>query len=325
MDEDMEAIDAGGLELERRLDAYARGRLSPDPRAVARVRARVLREARLQADAVRIAAHVAPALASSRRPLLRRVAMPMFAATVWLGIAVGTIAAAQAGGPLYPTRLLAEQALLPASGASRVDADLGHLDDRVSEALRAATRGDTAALSAALTSYAAIADDAQATSDGDDALAGRVQDALSRHQAVLTALAAGFTADANDAAAAAIARNVQRAIDRTAAVLATLTSHRGGGGGSGATTGGGTTNAGDKGGGTGSGAGTSGAGGGAGGGNGGAAGSGGAGAGGQGGGNGAGNGGGTDPTTEPGANPPKPTQVPDPSAPSPGHTPRAGG
>ena len=47
MDESMQASMGGDLEIEQRLDAFARVRLSPTERASARMRARVMREARL--------------------------------------------------------------------------------------------------------------------------------------------------------------------------------------------------------------------------------------------------------------------------------------
>src|SRR6266550_377947 len=53
MDDDMQAMDAGTIELGRRLEAFAHARLSPDPRLTARTRARVLREARLSFGAAR--------------------------------------------------------------------------------------------------------------------------------------------------------------------------------------------------------------------------------------------------------------------------------
>ncbi len=43
----MQASIGGDLEIEQRLDAYARVRLSPTERASARMRARIMREARL--------------------------------------------------------------------------------------------------------------------------------------------------------------------------------------------------------------------------------------------------------------------------------------
>ena len=225
----MQAIDAGDLELERRFGSYARARLSPDPRSTARIRARVMREVRLQHEAARIAVHVAPAIAANQRSTYRRIAMPFLAATVWLGIAVGTMSAAQAGGPLYPTRLWIEAASLPTSAIARIEADLQRMDTRLSEALAAATSGDRGAVSAALEAYARIAEDATANSGADPALLAKVEEALSQHQAVLTAVAARLADKGNDNAAEAITRNIQRAIEHNAAVIQNLATHNGGG------------------------------------------------------------------------------------------------
>jgi hypothetical protein len=222
MDDDMQAVDPGGIELERRLDAFARARLGPDPQATARIRARVMREARLHGEAARIAVHIAPAIATQRRSPARRLIMPFVAATAWLAIGVGSIAAAQAGGPLYPTRLWIETATLPAVGGPRIEADLQRLDTRVGEVLSAATRGDMGAVAAALDAYAGVAQDATASSAADAALQARVEEALSHHQAVLAAVATNLAAKGNDTAANAIERNLQRAIDQNAAVILTL-------------------------------------------------------------------------------------------------------
>ncbi len=222
----MQAMDAGGIELERRLDAFARARLGPDPQAAARIRARVMREARLHGEAARIAVHIAPAIATQRRSPARRLIMPFVAATAWLAIGVGSIAAAQAGGPLYPTRLWIETATLPAVGGPRIEADLQRLDTRVGEVLSAATRSDMGAVAAALDAYAVVAQDATASSAADTALQARVEEALSHHQAVLAAVATNLAAKGNDTAASAIQRNLQRAIDQNAAVILTLKNPR---------------------------------------------------------------------------------------------------
>lgn len=246
----MQAIDAGDLELERRFDSFARARLSPDPRATARIRARVMREARLHQEAARIAMHMAPTVAASQRLAVRRLAMPFLAAAVWLGIAVGSIAAAQAGGPLYPTRLWIEAAALPTSAAARIDADLQRMDARLAEALSAAASGDRGAVFAALDAYGQIAEDANVTSGSDAALLARVEEALSQHQAVLTAVAARLADKGNDTAADAIELNIQRVIEHNAAVLRTLATHHPSGAGTpaGATGGSGGTGAGGAGG-----------------------------------------------------------------------------
>ena len=228
MDDEMQAIEIRDPELERRIDAFARLRLSPDAGAIARIRARVMREARLQHEAARIAAYVAPAVEARRRSVFRRAVMPLVAAAVWTAIAVGTIAAAQPGGGLYAARLWVERATLPATAAARVDADLAKLDDRMAEALAAASVGDRGALAASLEAYGLSAEDATATSAGDLDLGARVEAALGRHQVVLSALVAGLTAKGNDIAVDAIERNIERAIDHNAAVLAALETRRGG-------------------------------------------------------------------------------------------------
>jgi hypothetical protein len=228
MDEHMQAMNAGDLELERRFEAYAGARLSPDPAAVARIRSRVMREARFHHEAARIVAHMAPAIEARHRPAWRRLGTPLLAAGLWLAIGVGTIAAAHAGGPLYPTRLWLENAAIPASGPARVTAELERLSDRVAEAIDAANDGDANGVAAALDAYAAIAVDATAASAGDPAQMARVQEALSNHVAVLTAVAAGLTDKGNDMAAAAVERNIERAIAHNAAVLANLAEHQGG-------------------------------------------------------------------------------------------------
>src|SRR4051812_2346234 len=178
MDEDMQAIEVREYEIERRLDAYARARLSPDPQATARARSRVMREARLQFEAARIAVHMAPTLAARDRRIVRRVAMPLVAASLWLGIAVGSISAAQAGGPLYPTRIWIETATLPAAGLARASAELDRLEARMFEAAAAASRGDAQAVQAALEAYAQISDETVAGASGDPAAEALVSAAL---------------------------------------------------------------------------------------------------------------------------------------------------
>ncbi|MBA2382408.1 MAG: hypothetical protein H0V73_09895, partial [Chloroflexi bacterium] len=220
MDDDMQAMEVRDHEIERLLESYARARLLPDPTATARTRARVMREARLQFEAARIAFHVAPAIArASHRSMIRRVAMPLLAASVWTGIAVGSISAAQAGGPLYSTRMWVENGMLPASGMSRMTAELGRLDVRLAEAYAASVRGDPLAVQAALDAYSFIATEALAAAAGDDALEAVVAAALDNHRAVLTAVAASLAEKGNDVAAAAVEASIQRAIDRNTAVV----------------------------------------------------------------------------------------------------------
>jgi hypothetical protein len=155
--------------------------------------------------------------------------MPLLAAVVWLAIAVGTIAAAHAGGPLYPTRLWLENATVPTNGSARVTAELDRLESRVEEVLEAANNGDVQGVAAALDAYAAIAADATAAGSGDPVQLARVEQALANHVAVLTAVAAGLSDRGNDTAADAVERNIERAIAHNAAVIAGLAAHQGGG------------------------------------------------------------------------------------------------
>lgn len=243
----MQALEVTDFEIERRLDAFARARLSPDPQATARARARIMREARLQFDAARIATHIAPVAHASRRSPLRRVAMPLLAASLWLGIAVGSISAAQPGGPLYTTRLWVENATLPASGAARANAELERLDVRLAEAMGAAAHGDANALAAAIDAYRQIADDALAAAMGDAALEGQIAAALDQHEVVLTAVAAKLESKGNTTAAAAAEAAIARAISHNRTVVDRLESKDAGNGaggsvGSGAGAGGGEAN-----------------------------------------------------------------------------------
>jgi uncharacterized membrane protein YgcG len=270
MDDEMQALDIRELEIERRLDAFARARLSPDPLVTARVRARVMREARLRHEAARDAARAADVIPlATRRSRARRLGMPLLAASLWLGIAVGSVAAAQAGGPLYPTRIWIEGATLPSGGTARTTAEIGRLETRLADALTAAARGDTAAVAAALGAYDAIALEALAGANGSDELEALVAAALDRHRAVLTAVAASLFEKGSSAAADAVEAAIERAIEHNAAVVETLGAGKpagangsnasdgsgatGGGSGAGSTSGSGGTTGGPSGGGSGSG------------------------------------------------------------------------
>jgi hypothetical protein len=260
MDDDMQAIEVRDREIERRLDAYARARLSPDLKAVARTRARVMREARLQFEAARIAAHMTPSISLvANRSTTRRLAMPFLAASVLLGIAVGSISAAQAGGPLYPTRMWIESATVPTAGAARASAELGRLDARLFEATAAASRGDVGAVEAALDTYFQIADEASAAAIGDSALEDRVAAALDEHLAVLAAVAASLEGKGNDSAVVAVEASIQRAIVHNQAVVNRLDANGTGGAGSGSPAGPAANPGGAGGAGTGTGAGSGGA------------------------------------------------------------------
>jgi hypothetical protein len=228
MDDPMQASIGGDLEIEQRLDAYARVRLSPTERASARMRARVMREARL-AMAARGAASATGSLeharARRRGGLLRRGAGLLLAAGLSLAVAGGAMAAAQAGGPLYPTRMWLETITLPADGAARADADLVRLEARLQEVIAAAHRGDRAAVAAALLAYQEIAEEALLAAGGDAAAIDRLRVAFDRHLAVLEAVAAKVPPQASEA----IGRNIDRAIERNGARLERIESNKGGG------------------------------------------------------------------------------------------------
>jgi hypothetical protein len=229
MDDPMQVSIGGNLEIEQRLDAYARVRLSPTERASARMRARVMREARLAIAAAPIAlatSSIDRARARHRGGLLRRGAGLLLAAALSLAVAGGAMAAAQAGGPLYPTRMWLETITLPADGAARVDADLVRLESRMQEVIAAARKGDRGAVAAALRAYQEIADEALLAATGDAAAIERVRLALDRHLAVLVAVAAKVPPQADDA----IGRNIDRAIERNGATLDRIESNNGGGG-----------------------------------------------------------------------------------------------
>lgn len=231
----MHVMDAGDLEIERRLDSFARARLTPDPQAAARIRARVMREARLQFEAARIAAHVMPAVTRAQhRSLTRRLVTPLLAAAVWLGIAVGSISAAQAGGPLYPARMWIESATLPSGLEARTAAELEHLDARLAEAMSAAAHGDAGAVAAALAVYRAIADDAlaSASASGDADLEALVAAALDHHRVVLGAVAERLADQGNATAAGAVETSFQRAIEHNETVIERLEAALSGGAGS---------------------------------------------------------------------------------------------
>ena len=255
----MQAMEVTDREIERRLEAFARARLSPDREIVARTRARVMREARLQFEASRIAVHLAPPVVlTSHRSIARRLAMPILAASVWLGIAVGSISAATAGGPLYPARLWVENAVLPADGTSRANAEISRLNDRLGEAVAGAARGDAGAVAAALDAYREIADEAIVGTRGDANLEAIVATALDNHRVVLAAVASALEGKGNDTAAAALEESIQRAIDHNRAVVDTV--HATGTGSGGGPAGGPATSPGTgagTGAGTGSGSGTS--------------------------------------------------------------------
>jgi hypothetical protein len=228
MDDGMQVMEAADFEIERRLDSFARARLSPDPQAAARMRARVMREARLRFAAPMPLSPTSEVVALRRSPRrTRRLGLSVLAAAVWLGVMVGSISAAQAGGPLYGARMWIENVTLPVDATARATAELARLDDRLTEVIAAAARGDAGAVQAALDAYRAIADTAIATAAGSDALEALVSKALDAHLAVLTGVADKLTARGNDTAASAVQAAIERTIARNRAAIVQIGAGRG--------------------------------------------------------------------------------------------------
>ena len=222
MDEPMHATPTADLELEQRLDAYARARLSLAPDAAARIRARVMRDAHLALGSAANAPgltvvgprSVSPANGWNRARLRRGGAM-LLAAGLAMGALGGTAAAAQPGGPLYAPRIWVEEVTLPADPSQRAAAELGRLESRISEIEAAARIGDQGAVAAAIAAYGEIADEALGQAGSDPSLLDLLRLALDRHLAVLQAVAATAPAEAQ----AAIERNIERAVARNDATL----------------------------------------------------------------------------------------------------------
>ena len=225
----MNASLGAELELERRLDRYAEVRLSPSAASVARIRARVMREARLGfAEAARTGT---PAIARpgvggapsvTGRHALRRAASLLVAASLSLGLAAGTMAASQAGGPLYGPRIGLEGLLLPSDPAARAGAEVARLEARLAEFAAATASGDLGGAGAALDAYQAIAEEALAWAGAHAELLETLRVALARHVGILEALAATVPVPAR----AAIERNIVRATDRNETVLERLDAAR---------------------------------------------------------------------------------------------------
>jgi hypothetical protein len=190
-DDLMNPRSAGGRELARRLEAYAQARLSPDPAAVARIRARVMLEARTQLEGVSATATIERPTAlgwarSARR--FRRGAAILLAAALSLGAVGGAAFAAQPGGPLYEARLWVEAATLPSDPAARTAADVNRLEARLGEVLRATRDGNEPGIEAALIAYEHVVDDALGAADTNDALLAKLDAVLGKHLTVLNGL-----------------------------------------------------------------------------------------------------------------------------------------
>ena len=225
MDNDrMHDRDGDEDELARRLTAYAEARLSPDLSATTRMRARVMAAAhhqaalaRADADRAAMAAAVAAEAQAdkTRRMSWRRPLTALLAAGLTLGVGVGSVAAAQAGGPLYGARIWAETLTLPANASERAQAELHRLEDRLAEAGAATAAGDVNAANAALEAYAAIVNEATVGTGNDVSAAATLEKGVQSNIDVLTVLVQRMVERGNDQATESIQRALERAIDKS--------------------------------------------------------------------------------------------------------------
>jgi hypothetical protein len=237
--DDMFGTMTGDALLGRRLEAYAELRLSPDLATSARLRARVLAVAHRRAALSRAdagltilsrpepSAVVAPFSAQaraqakarrgarSRGQRLRRAGAVVLAASFALSVAVGGVAAARPGGPLYETRLWAETLQLPTDPSARAVAELDRLKARLLEIGEASRSGDSAGAMAALQAYQSIVDEASASAilAGDDVAAAALQTGVGHNVEVLQALLGKVPSHAGSAISNALDAAIARSTD----------------------------------------------------------------------------------------------------------------
>lgn len=193
-----EAQTANDRELEALLDRYA-STLDPSDRQRSD-----LRTATLQAAAARRSAGAVERARPPRRARPWALAGAMAAVLV----VAGTVAAAESGPgqPFYHLRLAIESLTLPAQGSARVDALLGQLDTRLSEASAASQRGSEPAVRDAVQAYLDVL--AQLTANGTpSADSSIVQEQLQRHSATLQSILQNAPAPAKT--------GLQQALDQT--------------------------------------------------------------------------------------------------------------
>jgi len=207
MDEDFVERRPADLEIYRRLDAFAQVRLTPDATAMARIRTALMGQALALADA-RSAALTAPTplpVALPERPAIvfprpqRRAAAAVLAACIVVGIGAGSVAASQAGGPLYGPRMWIEEATLPSDPMARANAQIARLDARLQEVRVASGSGNGGAAEAALEAYGVIMADLDAQAAANGAVAAMVDDDMARRQVVLMGLLDEVPVQAQDA------------------------------------------------------------------------------------------------------------------------------
>ena len=144
----------------------------------------------------------------------RRAAAAVLAACLVVGVGAGSVAASQAGGPLYGPRMWIEAATLPSDPMARANAQLGRLDARLQEVRVASGNGNAGAAEAALEAYAVIVADLDAQASANSAVAASVEDGMARRQVVLIGLLDEVPAQAQDAIQHALQQGAN-AIDGT--------------------------------------------------------------------------------------------------------------
>jgi hypothetical protein len=226
MDEPMQATPTADMELEQRLDAYARARLNIAPEAAARVRARLMLEARqalaggATPSVTLVGTHRDAHTGSRMHSRVRRGGALLLAAGLAAGVLGGTAAAATPGGPLYGARVWVEEMTLPTDLTQRAAAELRRLESRLVEIQAAAQSGDRGAVAAAIAAYGQIADEALAEAGTDASRLDLLRLALDRHLAILQSVAATAPAQASEA----IQRNIDRAVEHNDATLQRIAS-----------------------------------------------------------------------------------------------------
>ena len=226
MDDAMLELMAGDGALRRRLEAYAEARLTPDPSAVGRIRARVQASAHRRADLLSAdtaltvlpepgsarAAAFRRGAAARRRSGWRRAVPAVLVATLTVAVVGGTALAARPGGALYGGRLWLETLTLPTDPSERAIAELARLKERLRDVAIASAAGDASGVAAALAAYEAIVGEAVSAAilAGDPVAAAALQAGVARNVEVLQALVAQVPESARPALEAAIQRTIER-------------------------------------------------------------------------------------------------------------------
>jgi len=194
-DANLRALD----EIEDLLEAYADARLAPASPVLARMRTHVLARAASMAAAQAIDAAIAATDVKPARWKLPRLQLPRRAFAIGgamvLTLTTGAaVLAAPPGSPFFYARLSLETAFLPSEADARLASHEQHIREWLAEAQAAATRGDGAALEAALAAYQAEVDSAVAELGDDADRLAHLEAVLNQHVVVLTALEAQLPA-----------------------------------------------------------------------------------------------------------------------------------